>query len=415
MAFLVALTASVLVFGLDVAEDPGRIAIGDPRSTDPTLFMWMLAWWPHAIANGLHPVMTDAVYAGGESFNLMRTTSIPLPALLMWPVIALTSPVVAYNVLMVAAPATAAWTAFLLCRHLSGAWLPSLLGGLLFGFSPYMAGQMGGHPNLVLVALVPVVALLVVRRFEGTLSRRRFIALFALVGAAQFATGQEVFVTLALFLAVAFAAVALLMPGRRPAVPRIALESLAGGFAALVLVAPLTYYALRDGDLEHTYSAVLFSADLANLVIPTPLTSLGNELFADAAGRWTGNLGENGLYVGLPLLALALVSWRRWPALVAFFAAAVVLAFGAFLHAGGAVTGFLLPWAYINDLPYLEYALPVRFAMYAFLALAVIVALTLRPGASRGAWALVLSGLVLLVPAVETRLWARETSVPAAG
>jgi len=47
-------------------------------------------------------------------------------------------------------------SAFLLCRYITGKFFPSVCGGYLFGFSPYMLGHMLlGQPNLTLIFGVP--------------------------------------------------------------------------------------------------------------------------------------------------------------------------------------------------------------------------------------------------------------------
>src|SRR5438309_700858 len=77
------------------------------------------------------------------------------------------------------APALAAWTAFLLARSLTGRFWLALVAGYLFGFSAYEIGQSRGHLHMTLVFLVPLCALLVVRRYAGQLRRAAFIALLA--------------------------------------------------------------------------------------------------------------------------------------------------------------------------------------------------------------------------------------------
>ena len=62
---------------------------------------------------------------------------------------------------MLLSPALSAWTAYLLCRALRAGTMPSLVGGFLFGFSPYVLTNLTGNPMLTMVALVPVFALLV--------------------------------------------------------------------------------------------------------------------------------------------------------------------------------------------------------------------------------------------------------------
>ena len=145
---------------------------------DAEIFMWSFAWWPHAIAEGIDPVVTHAVWAP-EGMNLMWATSVPTAAALLAPVTAAWGPVVSWNVAAVATPALAAFTAYLLCAHVARAWAPSLLGGALFGFSSYVAGQQLGHLHMTAVFLVPLGALLVVRRCERSIGRWWFVALFA--------------------------------------------------------------------------------------------------------------------------------------------------------------------------------------------------------------------------------------------
>src|SRR5262249_59403341 len=98
-----------------------------------------------------------------------------------------------------AAPALAAWTAYLLCRHLVGAFLPALAGGFFFGFSPYLIDEFGmGHPNLSLVFLVPPAAYLIVRLLDGSLPARLVIPLLGVVLGAQLYISTETFATLTL-------------------------------------------------------------------------------------------------------------------------------------------------------------------------------------------------------------------------
>jgi hypothetical protein len=108
-------------------------------------------------------------------------------------------PFFSFNVVELAAPALAAWTAYLLCRHLTGAFLTGLAGGFFFGFSPDLIDEFGmGHTNLSLVFLVPLAAYLVVRLLDGSLPARRIIPLLGLVLGAQLYISTGIFATLTL-------------------------------------------------------------------------------------------------------------------------------------------------------------------------------------------------------------------------
>ena len=165
---------------------------------DGSIFVWMFRWWPHAITHGINPLHTTAAWAP-TGINLAWVTSVPLPAVALSPVTAVSGPFFSFNLVELAAPALAAWTAYLLCRHLAGAFLPALAGGFFFGFSPYLIDEFGmGHPNLSLVFLVPLAAYLVVRLLDGSLPARLVIPLLGVVLGAQLYISTETFATLTL-------------------------------------------------------------------------------------------------------------------------------------------------------------------------------------------------------------------------
>ena len=119
-----------------VAAHPERRVVGG-LFRDPQIFVWSFAWWPHAILHGLNPFFTHAIWEP-DGYNLTWVTSVPGLALAFAPVTLLFGPILAYNLASILMPALAAWAAFLLCRRLTGAIWPSLVGGYLFGFSAYL-------------------------------------------------------------------------------------------------------------------------------------------------------------------------------------------------------------------------------------------------------------------------------------
>ncbi len=98
----------------------------------------------------------------------------------MTPVTALFGPIFSYNVVSIASPALAAFTAYLLCRR-GRRELPAVVGGYLFGFSSYEFGQLLGHLNLTLIFLIPVMVHLALRRIDREISRRYYVLAMALV------------------------------------------------------------------------------------------------------------------------------------------------------------------------------------------------------------------------------------------
>ena len=163
---------SFVLFGSHIVDHPrGNIVASD--EIDASQFMWFFSWWPHALLNGLNPFVTYLMFVP-EGFNLQWATSMPLPSVLLSPVTLAAGPAVTWNLIQLASPALSAWTAFLLCRHLTGQLGPSLVGGYVFGFSPYMLAHLTGGPYLALVPMVPLFALFVLRHFQGQMSSRPF-------------------------------------------------------------------------------------------------------------------------------------------------------------------------------------------------------------------------------------------------
>ena len=370
-------------FGWELLPHPGRTLLGTTQ--DPTIFMWSFAWWPHALLSLESPFHTYALYAP-QGINLAWTTSVPGLAIPFAPLTLLFGPALSYNVAAVLLPALAAWTTYLLCLHLTRSLWASLVGGYLFGFSTYMVGQqMEGHLHLTGVFPVPLIALLVLRRIEGTIAPRRFMLGIGALVAFQLYVSTEV-VLLATAMLVLIVGVTLLLDrGRRAVLMTVVRETLGGYLIAAVLAAPLAAFVIA-GRPSGSFTASRFSGtDVLNLLLPTTANALAGNLFASERAHF--NPSEAALYVGAPTLVLLGVwLWRgrRVPAIRAVAIAlvvAIVLAFGNHLRVNGNKL-FELPGALGPHLPLVENLHLPRFGM--FLALAGAVAVAAWTARSRG-------------------------------
>ncbi|MGZ4390153.1 MAG: hypothetical protein ACXVZL_12305 [Gaiellaceae bacterium] len=414
-ALLAYAALSFLYFGLRVLPHPGRELVGFGR--DPQIFVWAIGWWPHAIAHGENPFVTHALFAP-DGVNLAWTTSIPGVSLPLAPVTALFGPVVAYDVAAVLLPALAAWTAFLLCRHLTARTWPSLVGGYLFGFSAYMFGQELGHVHMTSVFLVPAVALVILRFVEGGLGPRGLVIRLGLLLALQVYLSTEVFFTVSVALAAALGLAAWLVHDVRPRL-RALRAPLAGAYAlALVLAAPLLAFAATGFERRSINLPEDFSADLLNVVVPTRLVAAGAVWAPGIAARFPGNDAERGAYLGLPLLAIVVlfaVRSRRRPG-VRFLLASLGLAWFGSLGTALWVAGHRvvpLPWDALAWLPGFDNVLPSRLAMFASLAAAVAVALWAAEAHPRLAVALPALAVLALVPRLDIPVWSTAPARPA--
>ena len=347
--------------------DPAGSWIGSPK--DPQLFIWYLGWIPHELGQGHNPLFTDFLsYPAGV--NLMWNTSMIFPAVVLWPVTALFGPVVAYNLLITAGIALSAWCACLAARRFLDRKIACFLAGLVYGFSPALIAQALGHPHVV-VALFPPVALLLGHEI---LVRRRMHpvvagALAGLAAGLQLLTGEEM---LAMTLLIALVGVALLTLMRRGEARAAWPHAGKAAGVAVIVFAIIAAYPLAFQFLgrQRVYGSVqqpdVYVSDLLAFVSPRQLI------------HFTGNIAENGAYVGLPLLVLFVAgvlagrgqAWVRWTAATTIVA--VVLSLGPHLHVDGNVTQVPLPWAVVAWLPLMGSALPARLMVIAFLGIGLI-------------------------------------------
>jgi hypothetical protein len=403
-----------LYWGARLLPHPGRAYIGAP--TDPQIFIWSFAWWPHAIAHGINPFYSHWIWAP-NGVNLVWTTSVPGLALAFAPVTSLFGPVVSYNVATVLMPGLAAWTAFLLCRHLTRLLWPSLVGGYLFGFSAYMVGQIDSHMHMNSVFLLPLIALVVIRFVQGELDGRGLALRLGPLLALQLTLSTENAFTYTLALATAVVLAFLFAPAARSRLVALGVPLVASYALAAVLVAPFVYYALSGFNSGTVNDPTPYTTDLLNLVVPTQRLLGGGHFAAKISQHFAANDSERDGYLGLP--SLVIVGWfaaRRWrtPAarvLLAGLVIAIVAAFGDWLRVDGHRL-ITMPWEHVSYLPLFNNTIPARLMVFAALVTAIIVALWTQ--AARGWVRIVLPALAVLafIPNPHVTAWKTAAPVP---
>jgi hypothetical protein len=364
---------------------------GSPTSTsiargvgDGALMTWFLEWTPHALQHGLNPLFSTSMNVP-DGVNVMWNTSLLLPGLVLAPVTLAFGPVLSFNLLLALGLGLSAWCAAMTFRRYVRSRVAALLGGLVYGFSPYMLAQSRGHLHLTLVFLVP----LLLAVLDELLVRQRRHPLLAgaalgLLAAAQLFTGEEVLVFTAILGLALMVALAVLFPGRvrgRAGHALVALGVASVVFAALAawpLWFQLTGPQHVSGDLHPSET---LATDLYGPVVPNRVQAIAPDAALRVSSRFAGNLAETNGYLGLPLvvlLAFTVVRWWRTPVVrvtAVLFLLALVLSMGARLVVGGHPTGLPLPWAAIDSLPLLQSAVPNRFMLLADLFAGLLLAL----------------------------------------
>ena len=421
---------AVTIFGLYLAISLiyfARGLIGHPgyfigRDTDPPQTMWFFNWWRFSIAHGLNPFVTDFVWAP-LGINLTWTTFVPLPAWISIPLQVTVGEPETYNIILMLMPPLAASAAFALCRRVTGAFWPSVLGGYIFGFSPYMLGEMLAHLDLVAVFPAPLIALLTLKRLDNEISARRFAILLAALLTVQFLFFPELFATITLVGGFALIlAFALFGSDLRARLVGLIAPAVAGYLMATALLSPYLYYLFALGfPHDPIWSPSNFSGDLLNYFIPTETNLLGTFGFARAiTGTFGGDIFENAAYIGIPLL-IAIEVYRRatWRTsagrfLFVMLATTIVASFGPALRVAGR-PGLPMPWAIVGRVPLISIGLPVRFMMYAFLILGVIIAMWFATATARRLTKCVAAAVILvsIAPNPHASFWVSKLDIPA--
>lgn len=356
--------------------------------------VWFLAWASHAFTNLQDPLRTNIVnYPFGA--DLANLTSMPLAGILSTPVIALSGPIAAYNVLLVGAFAGSATAAMFASRRFVKSTWAAFLAGLIYGFSPYMIGQGAGH-LFALFAAIPPLMLIVLDEMLVVQERHWWASGVALGLLAVFQLGfsLEVFADVVVVgligvLILVMASTSVRTNFRRSARSLGLAAIIAAPVAALFLYIGRTGPEHASGPLHPVQALSGLSSDIASLFAPTVnqfvnfgTSSYGSKLvLLTPPGRpWSNDVTENGAYIGIPLLLLllfGLYKYRKEAFLRFSFAvagAAFLISMGAHLHLFGHSTPVPLPFDIFIHLPLLDSEVASRYTLFMWLFLAMAVA-----------------------------------------
>jgi hypothetical protein len=346
---------------------------------DAAQMTWFLAWVPYALRHGLSFFHTGFLdYPRGV--DLANNTSVPILGLLAAPVTVLLGPIAAFNILLRLAFASSATSMFFVLRNWCR-WPAAFVGGLAYGFGPYMVTQGQNHLNFVFAPLPPLIVwCLYELLFERQRRPRRMGILLGLLAGAQALISLEVLALLALVVAAGLVVLAVssrgalknqfgnLLSAAAPAL--VAFLILSGWYLWCLLIAP--------GHLIGPPGAVntlqVYQTDLLGPIVPTFNEALTTHHFSIATRDYVGgDFSENTSYIGLPLLCLLgyfAIRWRRDALIVgsAFLAfLALVLSLGPRLVINGFEKSIRLPEALLTHLPVFDDVVPVRFSFIAWL------------------------------------------------
>ncbi|MDQ6617973.1 MAG: hypothetical protein M3083_25320 [Actinomycetota bacterium] len=381
LAAMVAYLALAFLLFAGAWRSPSVRHIGTPG--DPPLNMWFLSWTRYALSHLRSPFYSNHInYPLGA--NLMWNPLMFIPGVILWPVTANFGPVVSYNTLVTLNIAMSAWCGYLAYRTFVSHELAAFIGGLVYGFSPYMLAQSRDHPSLTAAFLPPLMLLalieILVRQRRPTVRSGVLLGLLAVM---QLLTTEELLATEAV--AAALGLVVLCLLYRRQVAAHAAHAAVALGYAFLVFVVlaagPLgVQFFGPQGFHGALQPPNVFVSDLANVVLPTGTQQLPIHHAAAFSRPWSGNPSEWDMYLGVPyLLVIGYVCLRLWRRAVVRVSsilalALVILSFGPHLHLNGRVGAASMPWRWVGSLPLINNVLPSRLALYVDLFAALLLA-----------------------------------------
>jgi len=350
---------------------------------DPALFLWFFQWPATAVAHGHNPFFSTALFHPG-GINLLAQTSVMGLSLPLVPVTWIWGPVASLNVASTVTPALTAFTAFVVLRRWAP-WTPAaFVGGLLYGFSPFVLTNLEfAHLMTAALMLLP----LMVAVLDEILIRQRHGAvgaglLLGLLVFAQFFLSTEllaiaVVVVVLCIMALVAAALVTDPAGLRRRTPHAAQALAIGVGVGVVLLAWPVWFALAGPG--HLSGLVWPNISKLGGFLPSSFVTTAypsRTVIFLALGGYAGPPLASAAYLGWTFLAVLAVGvlafWRDrrlW-----FFGFAFVLCLACSLLAR---PGQWEPARVFLRIPLIENVIEQRFMAFGYLAAAVMLAIIL--------------------------------------
>ncbi len=354
---------------------------------DPSLFDSFIEWAAYAIAHGLNPFYTTALhYPGGV--NMLANTSVLAIGVVLAPITWLFGPIATLNVASTLAPFLTALSMFVLLRRWVS-WTPAaFIGGLFYGFSPFIMVALSWNHLMLGMAAVPPLILVCLDELLFR-QQHRPLAIGVILGllvAVQFFVGSEILLLLAITVGIGILLVVLWSGWRSPDALRDHARHVMAGLsaAAVTAIALLAYpvwFALAG---PAHFSGPVWPAtggsngvatsgtSLKHFVLSAPSDSVASHLDHIIGGYQGPILSDQYFGIGVVVVLIGgCIVWRRDRRLWLFGTITLI----SVVLSLGVVNGLWLPWRLLANLPLVEDIYPYRIVFIVYLAVAVMLAL----------------------------------------
>jgi hypothetical protein len=341
---------------------------------DPVEVVWFFGWTAHALATAHNPFFSTAANVP-YGVNMAQQTFAPLLGVLFAPLTLLVGPVSSVTACFVAAMPLSAASAYAVLRRWR-LWAPAAaLGGLAYGFSPFVVNQGTQHLQFEFLPLPPLIVACLVELVTRPRHPLRWgLALGGLV-TAQFLISSEflaitaVVSVVGLVMTVAYRAQLHRDDLRAAAGPALRGAGTAAAVAGALLAYPIWYQFAGPGHYNGPPWGYLtgYNAHLLEFVAPTQNQLFHPALGASGASFYADSFLTDGAYLGFGVLVVvAVLGWlgrrsARMRLTATLGLASALLSFGPYTYVGGDHR-VILPFYFLSKLPALGDIIPIRFS-----------------------------------------------------
>jgi hypothetical protein len=385
---------SLLVYGIVSLVSTWPTWPGDPSRVptcaceDIEQAAWFLKYTPWAILHGQNLFGTHLMQVP-QGVDLAQNTTMWLLGVLTAPLTLAVNPFASLNLIHYLAFALSAFAMYVFLRRFIRFAPAAFIGGLLYGFSPYMVAQGSLHFNLTFVPLPPLIFLCLYELLVTQSGRAwRWGLLLGVLATAQFFIAAEILLSTALFAGIGLIVLALTCIREVPGRWRHGLAGL--GTAAVLVGAALAYpmWMMRHGPNHYNGPAQgfnnPFNSDLLGAIVPTSYQRFAPDKLAKIGDLFvSANIREDDAYIGIPLILISIYLvcryWRRlWMIYLAIMATtAWVISLGWELVVDRRVKHLpiAMPFLKLERLPFVANLEAVRLSLYYDLFIAIILAI----------------------------------------
>jgi uncharacterized membrane protein YqaE (UPF0057 family) len=348
--------------------------IGGP--TDPFSFIWLYHWWQFALSKGINPLFSNYVWAPeGISLSFMP---IPVPALIMLLLTKNLGAIASYNIVQLLMEPLGAFGAFILIKYLLKNNFAALIGGFLYGFSPYALGHVT-FTNLDILFPIPLLIYFIIKYLRNELSDLLFVIIETLLFIIMIGFSTEIFAIVVFFgtfsMGFVFIYFALIKKTSLTQIIKKFIYILAPIIITFVLYIPILFAMMKNYSISApNINFSVYPSDMLSWLIPAPSSLLASlNLFHFSYN----NLQiEDNTFFGLPLLLISLYILFKNKTKFEYESLFVVLIFLLISNLSVEIIFNNIPlipnpgMIIYSHIPLIKNAMPNRFGLYIWLILA---------------------------------------------